>query len=109
MEPLLAPSSSVIKSPKLTYSDTDGKLINELRSGPHTSIIHSARSTVSNGDRIQEEQKLQINGLYDNDYESTMTTGDPTITGAEFDDLEFLHDFLEHESKRPFYESTMTT
>eukprot|EP01084_Bolivina_argentea_P036285 67157_1 len=97
MEPLLAPSSSVIKSPKLTYSDTDGKLINELRSGPHTSIIHSARSTVSNGgvsnedyiafdedetnltnlriDGIQEEQKLQINGLYDNDYESTITGG----------------------------------
>ncbi len=56
-------------------------------------------------DDIQEENKIQINGLDDNDYESTLTTDDPTITGDEFDDLEFLHDFLEHENKRPFFES----
>ena len=55
-----------------------------------------------------EEEKLQIydpNASYDNtsNDEDETTTNDPTST--DFDDLEFLHDFLEHESKRGFFES----
>eukprot|EP00483_Globobulimina_turgida_P004747 UN04756 len=103
MEPLLSPGPPTIKSPQLTRSKSDGKLINELRHGNHTSVIHSVRPNDGISNYENDTNVLTFDEKRDrnSDVETTITT----ITGAEFDDLEFLHDFLEHESKKPFFES----
>ena len=101
----------------------------------HNNIIHSARSTRSTGTHashagvsddtdyiafdqhedqlsLEEEEKLQMydpNAEFMNNSsnEDETTTNDPTFTSGNgvFDDLEFLHDFLEHEAKQSFFES----
>ena len=126
MDPLLGDSNSN-ETPKIFVTRSD-PAIND--SNHHDIILSSARSAhslvsnagVSDSNYVAMDQghHLSLDGINDRNQtieeykrrdpedEETGTFDERTITGTDgamFDDLEFLHDFLEHESKKPFFES----
>ena len=134
MASLLPRSSSTKKGSNLLLTTPDGHLVNTkgriIPNGNHNNILYSAQSARSYAshagvssdtdyvamDQYEEQlsvedEKLQIydpNANYDhssNDEDETTTNHFNSSTNPVFDDLEFLHDFLEHEAKQGFFES----
>eukprot|EP01084_Bolivina_argentea_P212976 361896_1 len=103
MEPLLRDSSK-----GYTKLLNGGYSINTSPDRGSNAGLSNAAPHISNdyNDAIQDEEEEKILFRNNNDItlsaEATMTT----YTNDEvFDDLEFLHDFLEADSRRPWFES----
>eukprot|EP01084_Bolivina_argentea_P197986 339166_1 len=107
MEPLLTP----INSSKASKNVVTSLNMNTHGDHPHP-LVHShdqAELGVSQVDYVvlkdEEEQKLLQPKPHTLNISSSEEEMAHTSTGQEFDELEFLHDFLEHEAKQGFFES----
>lgn len=112
MDPSPPKSRSLLSAPRAGHQSINAQVASNGE--PITSTHY-----VSMGDQHEEQLSLKdeiaakaMHMYHPSDQgtdDETTITGDPgTITMGDdpsFEDLEFLHDFLEHEARRPFFES----